>query len=267
VLAAALAVGCSLDDRAVAVVAAGGATGATSSAGGAGRGAGGADGGAGAAGDGERPDGCATRLVAEALITDFSDAVPISDDEMNPGLGFEVQGTVGGGQSFVYSSSGLGLPAVSLATTNDERALRFTAMPGAVVSTDYTYFVGFGLGWSAIARDCLDASGFRGLTFSAAGSIGSCLLIVGMQTSSNVRAELNAAGSCQLVTGCAPPQSAPLDSALGVFEVPFSDMHGGRPHDAVDPTSVIGVNWFLLLPPDGPPCEVDLLIDDVAFFR
>lgn len=262
-VAMAMATACSLDDRALTIVGAGEMS---------------ADAGVGADGQSAAPGGssndasetsaargCATRLAARALITDFSDAVPITDSEGNPGLGFGVQDVIGGGESFIYSSFGLSPPSVSLATGAGNRALHFTAMPGIPVSPNYA-LLGFGLGWGAVERECLDASGYHGAMFKIAGSAGTCQLSFGVQISQDTMAELNAAGTCELESRCYSPQSGPLEVSAGTVSIAFADMIGGSPLADVDPMSIIGVKWQLAAPIQGPPCEADLVVDDIGFF-
>jgi hypothetical protein len=256
---------CSIDDRHVTFAAAGGAR--AHAAGTAGMGGGGdsdaGDGGVGAKGDGGAPPALCTGVPPEsALVTDFSDAEGITDDEGNPGLAFSVASFDSGGQTFVYALFGLALPQASLA--GDEpgtRALRIVAVPEIALG-DPSPAVGFGLGWLA----CLDASAYEGFSFTLRGTLGGCSLMPGVQISQNTNVDLNVAASCELETRCAPPRSAPI-TAEGIYRVRFSDMTGGSPLDGVDASTIVGFNWLLLLPAEGEQrCQADFTLDDVAFF-
>jgi len=253
---------CSLDDRPVAFVAAGGRdAGASSGAGGAGGEP--AAGGGGEAGAGAHP--LCTGIPAEqALITDFSDALEVQeDDEGNPGVGFGFPLHRYGGISFVWALTGLDLPRVSLAGAGDadERAMRVVAQPRNPLSQEYAS-VGFGLGWFG----CVDATEYAGVAFTLKGTLGTCQLYTGLNGAQTTRVELNEDGSCELADFCFPPSSGPIETE-GTYEIPFEDIRGGNPRDAIDPARILGFNWGLSVPLEGTPCDADFTVDDVRFFR
>jgi hypothetical protein len=260
----AAAAACSIDDRVVTFDPdAGSGAEAGSEAGGAG-----GESGNGAGGEAAncRADVPATELCVptppeSALITDFSDAMPILDDECNPGVSFAVDSVPGGGQSYVYDSFELALPEASLKGEEPgERALHIVATPGVPVSADQSV-IGFGLGWLG----CVDASAYEGVTFTLRGTMGTCVMLPGIMISQNTIVRLNAAGSCLYEMRCAPPRSAPI-TAEGTYRLRFADFSGGFPLDGVDTARILGLNLLLFVPLEGPPCQIDLVLDDVGFF-
>jgi hypothetical protein len=256
----ALTAACSLDDRKVAVVSAGGrGAGASSGAGGAGGEP--AAGGGGEAGAGTRP--LCTGIPAEqALITDFSDAFEAEDEEHNPGIRFGFPSHRDGGVSFVWGFAGLDLPHVSLAGAGNpaEQAMRVVATPGDPLSEEYSGVV-FGIGWLG----CVDATDYTGVAFTLKGTLGTCSLFPGLNIGENTQAKLNEDGSCEFGDFCGPVRSG-LIEAEGTQEIPFEDFAGGYPRDTIDPARILGFNWFLAVPLEGTPCDADFTVDDVRFF-
>ena len=60
--------------------------------------------------------------------------------------------------------------------------------------------------------------------------------------------------------------TAILTPNTGTLEAKFADMIGGSPESQVDVTTLDGVLWELVAPPDGS-CDANFTIDDVVFFR
>ncbi len=249
---------CSIDDRSVIVA---GASGDTADGG---AGAGGESGGAGigSGGEGAPVMLCTGVPLVTYVITDFSDAVENIDDEQKPGVGFDFQDLPQGGESFTYYLFGLDPPLLSLSNRGGNKELHVVANPLRPISSNIS-IVGLGLGWLR----CYDATGYRGISFRLEGSLGTCTLSVGAQIAENTIVRLNSASACEREADCYAPQSPSLPSTEGTHEVAFADMANGSPMPDVDATRIVGVNFQLHVPVEGPPCEADFTLDDVAFYR
>jgi hypothetical protein len=266
---------CALDERKVAVARVGGntsAVGAAGTNGGGGEGGGGATSGpsqacGNTAGEPGVPEVCTGKPVENPIITDFEAVIP---DAVNPdcsaSIGFYPPDLPTGAGTWVYNQRRLEPPVLSIVERGDGHALSVVATPGVPFSTTNTV-VGFGIGWGGFERACLDASAYRGIRFTVEGTVGTCELRVGAAFSEDEDVRLNGSGSCTLENNCYPPRGGPVLLEEGTIEVPFVDMIGGSPDPSVDATSLLGINWSLIVPLDGPPCEVSLVIDDVEFYR
>jgi hypothetical protein len=207
------------------------------------------------------------------LITDFTyvaggggttTAVPFGN-----GTGFS-------GTEFVYPLSGI-WPVTSDVTGNNWH-----------ISGNLGDYSGFGLTFDGCSR--VDASAFRGISFTISGSVAQGgMVTMGVSTLNDTIASswLNThGGDGSLLPGrCIPStgtnrytQSSCWDAAavIPVQAVPtvrtilWSDFTGGKPESGVTPSDILAVYWFFP-PPVGAgtvtptPYPVDIVIDNLAF--
>ncbi len=220
--------------------------------------------------DASVPTRCSGIPVGRELISDFTDAVEVVDVDGNHGIVYS-NGPVGlGGVTQFFSAPGVAPPTLSLVPTDTGPALEVRATPARPISAEpASRYFGFGLGFGIVAPVCVDASAYRGVSFSLEGQIGSCELMFQTQISQDDRLlEGSDVSSCTLAELCYPPYSAPLEvGRKRTFQFPFDALNGGNPVELVDPTTLINVAWKMFAPVSGPACEVRIVIDDVAFYR
>jgi len=149
-------------------------------------------------------------------------------------------------------------------------------------------YSGFGLSFDGCSR--VDASAYRGISFTISGSVpqGS-VVTMGVVTLNNTIASswLNAHGGdgsvkpgrCIPTAGTnqyAQSSCADATTALPIRAIPtvqtilWSDFTGGKPEPGVTPSDILTVYWFFP-PPAGvgtatpSPYPVDIVIDNLAF--
>ena len=213
---------------------------------------------------------CQGIAVQQALITDFSDAVPGTDLDGNPGILYGLGPVQRGGTAVVFAAPGLKPPQLSLEPHGNDQALRIEANPGMTVGDNY--YLGFALGFGQDAELCVDATGYRGVSFTLDGTVGSCQLMFQVLVSQDFRVgPHDPAGACTLGELCVPPYSRPLAvNGPAPYMIPFADLvNAGNPVAGIDSQtirSIVNVGWKLFAL-GGTPCQASLLLDDVAFFR
>jgi hypothetical protein len=107
-------------------------------------------------------------------------------------------------------------------------------------------FVGAGLYFAS--QSCADISAYRAITFTLTGNLGGCLLRVFVEQSADIHVTDDAVrGRCTDATCYGPSFDV---AAGGDVTVPLSDLMPGSPCASLDPSSVLGVNWFFHLPDD-----------------
>ncbi len=64
-----------------------------------------------------------------------------------------------------------------------------------------------------------------------------------------------------------PPSGATAeDAGVTTFKVPFTSFTGGSPNSALDPTTIVTVQWQLNALSGGPGCSADFTVANVAFY-
>ncbi|HEY4186396.1 MAG TPA: hypothetical protein VGP07_15075 [Polyangia bacterium] len=174
-----------------------------------------------------------------------------------------------------YTYAGPGQTAPSAASTTDGDGLQITGgfVPPVTPSNDYE---GVGLYYSS--GDCLDLSSNIGLAFELSGTLGGCQLAVGIGFSgdSSKNDPGNARGGCDGTDStCYPPsydvtgQILAAPSSSPTVKVPFTALGGGQPIGALDPRSVVGVQWQLTSPSgasDGGGCSANFTVTNVRVY-
>jgi hypothetical protein len=215
------------------------------------------------------PGPCASIVVKQDLITDFSDAFDAPDFDGHPGgVSFTGGPVERGGVSYRFAAPGLDPPRLSLEPRVHDLALRIEAAPRMPI--DGNYYLGVAFGFSAGDEVCIDASAYRGVQFTLDGTTGTCQLMFQVERSEDYRIGPNTkVASCTLGELCYPPFSPPLivDGQRN-HAIPFADLTmPGNPIPEVNPKAITGVGFKLFAPVAGPPCVASLVVDDLAFFR
>jgi hypothetical protein len=174
-----------------------------------------------------------------------------------------------------YSYAGPGQTAPAATVTSDGSGMQITGgfVPPVTPSANY---VGFGLYYSS--SNCLDLGGFTGLAFEFSGTLGGCQMQIGIGFSgdSSKSDPGNTRGGCDGTDStCYPPSydvtgqvlSAPALPAT--IKVPFTGPAAGMPIGALDPHSVVGVQWQLTAPagaPDGGGCSANFTVSNARVY-
>ena len=175
--------------------------------------------------------------------------------------------------SYSYAAPGQTAPAG--AVTSDGNGLR---VQGAFVPpiNGAANYMGFGLYSSS--ELCLDASAYTGVQFEFAGSLGGCYLAFGANFSGDVfSGDDPSRGGCQgSDSTCYGPSADVTAMAAGgadagvVIKVPFTKLSGGVPNGALDPSTLVTVQWQLSaasFAADGGGCSADFTVKNVAFYK
>jgi hypothetical protein len=111
--------------------------------------------------------------------------------------------------------------------------------------------------------ECVDASAFGGVAFTLEGELGSCSLGFSALFSAD-RPAHDGRGSC-IDSVCRAP-IAPVEG-LGPHVVRFTDLTGGAPVSALDPSTLSGLRWWFTPPTNegAEPCVADVTFRDIRF--
>jgi hypothetical protein len=138
-------------------------------------------------------------------------------------------------------------------------------------STSATQYAGVGIAFV----DCIDASGFSGVSFSIAGSISGCAMhftaTLSEDTYNDGTADSDPLGVCTLgPSDCYSPKAdlTGLTSAPQTIRFAWPAFAYGMPDQTVDPAKLTGVEWsFEIAAGPSGTCAADVTIDDVSFFE
>ncbi len=263
--------------------AAGTGNGGASGAGGAGQGGsattgtgGTLGGGGGAGGASSTSDGVACLPVTVPLITDFTYA---PDGGSTTSVHFGDDTTTFSGSEYVYPTVGAYQPSSDVTGNNWH-------ISGTI--GDYS---GFGLSFDGCNR--VDASAYRGISFTISGSVASGNFVrmdVGTLDDTPAASWLNANGStvapdapgrclptlgtnAYIQASCADPlDTIPVTSTPTTINVLWSDFSGGEPEASVDPSGILTILWFFPPPPGAgtsgvTPYNADITIDNLTFIQ
>jgi hypothetical protein len=187
-----------------------------------------------------RAQTCTGAPPSSPLIADFEDAVPV--DPAVP-LIFGTPPRITGRAFVRTSSANVPMPMVRVSSgLKSKSALSISRTAHAAPGSPDYYDVGL------MFDDCVDASGFRSIQFTAASS--GCVVQFGAISRPNVTGSQDVRGTCSSAS-CDPPLMAIALS--GSVRVPL-------PAASFDPRSVIGVIWRV---PDS--CALMAAIDDIQF--
>jgi hypothetical protein len=246
--------------------------------GGGGSGGGGGTGGGGGGSSQYPPsDGVACPTPTTATITDFTYTAGAVMDQVTFG---DFTTTFSGGQ-YYYPNAGMPYPLTSDVTGSNWHLT--TQMVGA--------YSGFGLYFNNCGR--IDASAFRGISFTISGMVQGGSVTVEIDTLKNAIAPswLSTHGGMPMAFDgghCVPNPSATNQYAqtdcvqpttnVMVTETPttrtvlWSDLMGGKPDLAPKPTEITGIRWRLPPPvgvdtPNVVPYPLDIVVDNLSFVQ
>jgi hypothetical protein len=216
---------------------------------------------------------CPSSRVADPRITINGATHPTA-----PVLTFGAPGDGGASQvlwgSYAYAAPGQPTPTATLAP--DGKGLHITTTFVAPLSSSMDY-EGLGLYYSS--AECLDATGYTGVSFDFSGHLGGCQLGLGLSFSGD-QSKTNDAmrGGCPpTAANCYGPSADVTARALAVdggasttIEVPFTSLGGGMPIATLDPSMILTVQWQLVGPTGsgdgGVLCAADFTVENVKFY-
>ncbi len=168
--------------------------------------------------------------------------------------------------SYTYAASGQTPPSATV--TPDGNGIH---MVGGFVPPVNGNWAGAGLYF--VNSSCVDASAHTGIKFDFSGDLGGCSVALGANYSGDESSQDDAArGSCPFSNSvCYPPMSVvtPVtgsDAGTTTFKVPFTSFGGGSPNTALDPSTIITVQWQLGAVSGGPGCSANFTVENVAFY-
>jgi hypothetical protein len=175
-----------------------------------------------------------------------------------------------------YAYAGLGQPIPTAALAPDGKGLRITGSFVAPLTGAMDY-QGVGLYYSGV--DCLDATGYTGVSFDFSGHLGGCQLGLGVSFSGDQSSQNDPTrGGCPPTAGaCYGPAADVTAAALAVdggastnIKVPFTALGGGMPVATLDPSAILTVQWQLVGPTGtgdgGVLCAADFTVENVKFY-
>jgi alpha-L-fucosidase len=216
-------------------------------------------------------DGTLCPLPATALITDFTYTAPDGAATNASEVHFGNYGGLTGGE-YIYPTSGSSYPLTSDVTQSNWHI--------GGTAGDYS---GLGLYFDNCSR--LDASKYKGISFTISGSIGSTnQLTLGVSTLNDSIAPAwinthggtsSAPGRCIPISGTgqyteqgcsSPTKTVDVTATPTVVSVLWSDFAGGSPETSVaTPSEITNISWTIPWTGGGTPYPVDIVIDDLSF--
>jgi hypothetical protein len=216
-------------------------------------------------------DGTLCPLPNRALITDFTDAPSTSSDPTQPR--FAISGGLQGGL-ILYPTSGSYPLTASVAENNWHIAGTVGDYSGIALYFDNC--------------DRLDASKYKGLSFTISGALQDNSIVLGIESSANkpsaawliskgdTKAKEGDSGRCTPTSGDGPyfhpgctaatmrlsPSSSPT-----VQRVYWSDLTGGEPDSSPKPTEITSIYWLFPWSAGSPPYALDITLDDLKFIE
>ncbi|HEY6476364.1 MAG TPA: hypothetical protein VI456_07250 [Polyangia bacterium] len=178
--------------------------------------------------------------------------------------------------SYTYAATGQTAPTASV--TSDGNGIQIMGSFVAPVQAAANY-EGVGLYYNS--SDCLDATAYTGVAFDFSGTLGGCLLQVGIGFSgdSSKNDQGNTRGACNGTDStCYPPSYdvtaqalvATTASPTVTVMAPFTALGAGAPVGAVDPRTIITVQWQMTSPhtggTDAGACSANFTAENVRFY-
>jgi hypothetical protein len=175
--------------------------------------------------------------------------------------------------SYSYAASGQTAPVGTATSDGNGLHIQGAFVPPINSAANY---MGYGLYSSS--DKCLDASAYTGVQFEFAGSLGGCYLGFGASFSGDAfSGDDSSRGGCQgSESTCYGPSADVTTLTAGgadagvVVEVPFTKLSGGVPISALDPSTLVAVQWQLSssnLATDGGGCSADFTVKNVTFYK
>jgi hypothetical protein len=140
--------------------------------------------------------------------------------------------------TFTGRSSGEPSSTLSFVPTSAGFNFIATVMPSSDGSYSYNT-----VGLTKDMNECVNASGYAGVSFTIAGDVGSCFVYFIVVSAEDDTP--NFGGTC---TGSLCYAPAYKLTTTGDVSVPFTSFTGGMPMAAVDPTSILNLQWQVTFP-------------------
>ena len=168
--------------------------------------------------------------------------------------------------SYTYAASGQTPPTATV--TPDGNGIHIV---GGFVPPVNGNWAGAGLYF--VGSSCIDASARTGIKFDFSGDLGGCSVALGANYSGDESSQDDPTrGSCPFSNSvCYPPMSVvtPVsgsDAGTTTFKIPFTSFGGGSPNTALDPSTIVTVQWQLNAASGGPGCSANITVANVAFY-
>ena len=164
--------------------------------------------------------------------------------------------------SYVYAAPGQIMP-VATATADGNGIEIVDSFSPADGGGNYA-----GVGLYFVGTMCLDASTYTGIQFDFAGDLGGCALALGSASSGDLDSVVNPGrGACTAgASSCYGPSAPVTPAAATTVKIPFTALAGGMPVSALDPSTLVTVQWQLA-PPASGTCAADFTVSNVAFYK
>jgi hypothetical protein len=168
-----------------------------------------------------------------------------------------------GWSSYTYAAPGEPVPTATVTPDGDGIQIAVTF----VKPTDGNWE---GVGLFFNGADCVDASTYTGVKFDLSGDLGSCALSFGASFSGDLsHADAPTMGSCPGDDSeCYGPLATVVPGAATTIKVPFTALTGGTPISALDPSTLVDVEWQLSpsAGADGGACAANFTVKNVSFY-
>jgi hypothetical protein len=222
-------------------------------------------------GAGGHPDASAGRTVGTFCPTDAAFICPttvlpspvITTAGVSATSGLTFGAAPNNWSSYAYAAPGEPIPTAALTPDGAGIAIGVT-----FVKPTQGNWEGVGLFFSG--PDCVEASSYTGVQFDFSGDLGGCALSFGASFSGDLsNADAPTMGSCPGDDSqCYGPLAPVVPGAATTVHVPFSALSGGTPVSALDPSTLVDVEWQLSPAPgaDGGACTASFTVKNVAFY-
>jgi hypothetical protein len=167
--------------------------------------------------------------------------------------------------SQTYAAPGEPMPTVTLTPAGDGFAIAATIVAPT----------GGNANWEGVSlffggTSCVNASSYTGVRFDLSGDLGGCALSFGASASADLsHADVPKMGSCPADDSqCYAPLAPVVPGTATTLQVPFQSLSFGWPVGALDPSTLVDVQWQLnpARGADGGACMASFTIKNVAFY-
>ena len=174
--------------------------------------------------------------------------------------------------SYTYAASGQTAPMAMATTDGNGIQISGGFVPPVTSSNNY---MGVGLYYNSAS--CLDATAYTGVQFDFSGTLGGCAIQLGASFSGDASSSGNPGrGTCAGTSSTCYGSSYDVTTAVlaatpssPTIKVPFDMLSGGMPISAIDPHTLLTVQWQLSSGPgatDGGACSADFTVENVKFY-
>jgi hypothetical protein len=174
--------------------------------------------------------------------------------------------------SYSYAATGQTAPTAMATSDGDGIQISGGFVPPVTASNNYE-----GVGLYYNSASCLDATAYTGIEFDFSGTLGGCAIQLGASFSGDAASQGNPGrGTCAgTSSSCYGPAYDVTTQALAAtpssptVKVPFNLLSAGMPISALDPHTLLTVQWQLTSPlgaTDGGGCSASFTVENVRFY-